>query len=53
MPIYIIQEIEKEIQVAEKELERISQMVYITAPLFQIQKADRDLYQLEASTPVF
>ncbi|CAH8612085.1 unnamed protein product [Schistosoma intercalatum] len=47
-----IEEIEAEIISAERKLQQIMGMVSLTAPLSQVQIADRDLSQIEAMIPV-
>ncbi|CAH8641087.1 unnamed protein product [Heterobilharzia americana] len=47
-----IEEIEEEIVMAERKLKQIMGMVSLTAPISQVQMADRDLSQIEATVPV-
>ncbi|VDP63130.1 unnamed protein product [Schistosoma mattheei] len=47
-----LREIEAEIISAERKLQQIMGMVSLTAPLSQVQIADRDLSQIEATIPV-
>uniref|UniRef100_A0A5K4FFR8 Nesprin-1 n=1 Tax=Schistosoma mansoni TaxID=6183 RepID=A0A5K4FFR8_SCHMA len=47
-----IEEIEAEIVSAERKLQQIMGMVSLTTPLSQVQMADKDLSQIEATIPV-
>ncbi|CAL8088024.1 unnamed protein product [Calicophoron daubneyi] len=47
-----IEEVELEIAKVERNLQTISSSVSLKAPLEQVEKADRDLSQLEAAIPV-